>query len=348
MWTITLRDLQARSRQFMVTVVGAGLVFAMALVLTGLSEGFRSEARNTLGAVGADAWVVRAGAPGPFSTFSALPADLADAVAAEGSVQADSLIVLRQSLSDGGSPVDVSVIGHPIGGLGEPPAARGRRAEASGEAVVDQKAGLRLGEDFTLTGRLFRVVGLVRGMTVNAGIPVVFIPLEDAQALAFDGRPMATAIVTRGTPVSVPDGLAVLSNAQVGDDLLRPLRNGITAIDNSQLFLWLVAAVIIGVVTYLSALERSRDFAVLKSAGASWKLLFAGLAAQAVIASLLAAGLAALTARLLTPAFPLPVTIPRSALLVLPAVAVGVGLLASLSGLRRVVTVDPVISFART
>jgi putative ABC transport system permease protein len=55
---------------------------------------------------------------------------------------------------------------------------------------------------------------------------------------------------------------------------------------------------------------------------------------------------AALVAQLLAPAFPLPVTIETSAYLVLPAIAVIIGSLASLAALRRAVSVDPAIAFA--
>ena len=44
MWTITLRDLEFRRRQFAIAVVGAGLAFALTLVLAGMSAGFRHEA----------------------------------------------------------------------------------------------------------------------------------------------------------------------------------------------------------------------------------------------------------------------------------------------------------------
>jgi putative ABC transport system permease protein len=49
MWAITLRDLEFRRRQFAIAVVGAGLAFALALVLTRMSAGFRHEARATVG-----------------------------------------------------------------------------------------------------------------------------------------------------------------------------------------------------------------------------------------------------------------------------------------------------------
>jgi putative ABC transport system permease protein len=110
--------------------------------------------------------------------------------------------------------------------------------------------------------------------------------------------------------------------------------------------MWVVAAVIIGAVTYLSALERTRDFAVLKAVGGSSRSLALSLAAQAALASLLAAGLAAGLAQLLKPAFPMPVTIGAGAYVVLAAVAIAVGLLSSLAALRRVIRVDPALAFA--
>ena len=47
MLRVTLRDLQWRRRRFVIAIVGTSLVFAMTLVLTGLSNGFREEANNT-------------------------------------------------------------------------------------------------------------------------------------------------------------------------------------------------------------------------------------------------------------------------------------------------------------
>ncbi len=69
MLTITLHDLRYRMRQFLIAVIGAGLVFAMALLLTGLSNSFAVEIDRTVDAIGADAWLLPEGSTGPF-TFS--------------------------------------------------------------------------------------------------------------------------------------------------------------------------------------------------------------------------------------------------------------------------------------
>ena len=113
-----------------------------------------------------------------------------------------------------------------------------------------------------------------------------------------------------------------------------------------RLLLWLVAAIIVGAVMYMSALERVRDFAVLKAVGASSRVLVTSLAIEAVIACLVSAALAIGVARLLRPIIPLPVSYSGSAYAVLPVVAVIVGVLSSLSGVRRAVNTDPAAAFA--
>ena len=73
MLRVTLRDLQWRRRRFVIAIVGTSLVFAMTLVLTGLSNGFRVEANNTVDALGFDAYVVKSGPAGPFIGSSPFP-----------------------------------------------------------------------------------------------------------------------------------------------------------------------------------------------------------------------------------------------------------------------------------
>jgi putative ABC transport system permease protein len=173
----------------------------------------------------------------------------------------------------------------------------------------------------------------------------VFLAFQDAQALGFKGQPLAMTIITQGVPRSAPAGLQVLSDAQAQADLERPLASGTQSIAFINALLWLVAAGIIGSIVYLSALERQREFAVLKATGASNRSLLAGLALQAVLLSAAAAVLAAGIARLLAPGFPFTVEIPPSALPRLLGVAVLVGLVASAAGLRRAVGVQPALAF---
>jgi putative ABC transport system permease protein len=347
MWNITLRNIQFRRRQFLIAVLGTALVFGMALLVTGIREGFRTEAESTLEGIGGDHWVIPTGTSGPFTAFSIVEARAAEALGRQPGVRrADPIVLVPQTVGQGTKAKTINVIGHRPGGLGQPPPVAGRSVEDVGEAVVDTEVDLPLGRRFTMSGRKFTVVGHVRGRTYFGGTPTIYVGLGDAQALAFRGNPFATAVVVDGRPARAVPGFKVLSRAEVKADLLRPLRDAEQSINNTRLLLWFVAAIIVGAVMYMSALERVRDFAILKAVGAATRVLVASLAIEAVIACLLSAGLAIFVARLLRPTIPLPVTYTGRAYVILPIVAVIVGLVASISGVRRAVRTDPAAAFA--
>jgi putative ABC transport system permease protein len=73
--------------------------------------------------------------------------------------------------------------------------------------------------------------------------------------------------------------------------------------------------------------------------------VLAGLALQAVVVALLAAAVGVILVQVLAPLFPMTVAVPMTAYLTLPAIAVAIGLLASVAGLRRAVAVDPALAF---
>jgi putative ABC transport system permease protein len=83
----------------------------------------------------------------------------------------------------------------------------------------------------------------------------------------------------------------------------------------------------------------------MKATGASNRSLLVGLALQAIVLSVLAAVVAAVLARLLSPGFPFDVRITPADYATLLLVAVIVGLAASGAGLRRAVKVDPALAF---
>ena len=237
------------------------------------------------------------------------------------------------------------MIGAPPGGLGSVAPARGHAINANGEAVADTRAHAPIGGHLTIAGKTFTVVGLVSGLTLNGGSPDVWVTQQDAQAVLFGDRALVTGVVTRGVPTAAPSGDEVLTDAAVARDTLRPMQSAVQSVDNSREFMWVVAAVIVAALVYVSSLQRVRDFAVLKAMGASSFALFAGVAVQAVLVTMAAAVVAALSANLLKPLYPLPVAIPASAYLLLPVTAIVVGIAASLVALRRAVSVDPALAF---
>jgi putative ABC transport system permease protein len=139
--------------------------------------------------------------------------------------------------------------------------------------------------------------------------------------------------------------LVVLTPAAVVTDTVSEFGSAVSSIEGTRWLMWIVAAAIVAFMLYVAALDRRRDFAVLKALGASSASLFVSLAIEAVVVTLLAALLAEVMASLLKPIFSQVVDITPDARLVLPLVAVTVGVVACLAALRRVTGADPAAAF---
>ena len=345
MWRVALRDLQWRRRRFIIAVLATGLVFALTLLLSGTSSSLHAQDRRIVRSFGADAWLVAETASGPFTATDFVPEQVVDEVATLPGVEQADPVVLFHSAIGGDDPKDVNVIGYAIGGLGEPEVDKGRVPAGPGEMVADSALGYEPGDRVDVGGEQVTVVGESDDVTYYFGTPTVLLPVADVQAAAFEGQPFVSAVVTRGEPEALPDGLRAMDDAAVQDDLARPSKSGDQTITFINVLLWLVAAGIIGSIVYLSALERTRELAVMKATGATNRSLLTALALQAVVLAIAGAVVGAVLAQLLAPGFPFAVQVPTSAYVLLIGVAAGVGLLASAAGLRRAVAVDPAVAF---
>src|ERR1700689_1656827 len=144
----SLGDLLYRYCQFLIPVLGAGVVMAMALLLAGLIGGITAETQNTIGGVGANHWVLTHGSDGRLPAGGLFPqSDEAAIARAPGVPRADSLVVLPQEiLRAGGTTNTVNVFGVTIGGLVSPRVTAGRPLSGSGQAVVNTTAGVSVGD----------------------------------------------------------------------------------------------------------------------------------------------------------------------------------------------------------
>ena len=344
-WLIGLRDLQWGRRRFAIGVVATALVFALGLLMSGVSASFDNEIDRTVSSFDADGWVVRGDSFGPFTGPATMPSTRAAAVRRlPGVRRADPVAVLRAT-TDTPERANVNLIGVVPGGVGSPPGSA-RVLQSGRVAIADESLGLAVGDRLDLNGADFRVGAVTSGMTYFAGIPTVTVSLGDAQRLGLGGRDLATAVLTRGRPATLPAGLALLGNSEVKEDLGRPVSQAQQTISLIRVLLWIVAAGIIGAVVYLSVLERVRDLAALKAIGVATRDLVGGLILQAALLSLLAALLSVGLEEAIAPAVAMSVEVPALTFLTLPIVAVLVGVVASLIGLRRAVSVDPALAFA--
>ena len=331
----------------MITVLGTALVFAMSLLMSGLSNGFDVEIARTLRQTGGTRWIAPAAAVGPFTAGINIDVDAFEAIEAAGPIagvrRADPVLFTRSVALVDGDPVDINLFGTRPGGLGAPVPSDGRAPQTAGEVLVARRLA-RTGDSISILGNDYVVVGTVSRASLFAS-PSAFVTLTEAQRLVSGGDNRASMIVTDGTPTALPAGLHAFDVDQVATDLGRPLKNATSSIDLIRFLLWAVAALIVASVIHLSAMERTRDFAVFKATGSSTAAICLGLMLQAVTIALAASAIGAALATLIAPRFPMDVSISRGAILFLPALAVGVGILASLIGLRRIATVEPAAAF---
>ncbi len=342
-----LRDLQWRRRRFIIAVLGTAVVFAMTLVLTGLTNGFRVEARHTVDSLGIDTFIVKADAAGPFVGAAPFAANEIGVVS-QGIARRDDAVGLVYSATlakDGDWTRSANLFGAPEHGPGMPPIAAGRPPSSPDEVAVSSTLGRGLDDDLVVGSRRVHIVGIVHDSTAMAHQPNLFFTTAGAQRAAFAGQPVISSVGLRGTAARIPEGYRLVDRSAAVDDLLRPLKPAYEAIRVIAVLLWVVAALIVGSVIYVSALERVRDFAVFKAVGASTRSVLGGLALQAVLVAIVSAALGALLSTALAPLFTMRVAVPPSAFISLPVIAVVVGLVASGAGARRAIRVDPALAF---
>lgn len=344
------RDLEWRRRRFVVAAIGTAMVFALTLILTGLAHGFRVEAERVVDSLAIDGYLIEDSAAGPFMGSSRFAEAETQAVALLPGVETTIPVVYGNAiLRDRATPQNVNVYGLPADSSehqpGMPLIDVGRAPSSPDEVAVSTTLHRPVGDDIEIGAGKLHIVGLVDKSTTLAGQANAFLTVAGAQRVMFSGQHVISAVGLSGTPSQVPDGYRVIDRKATVDDMVRPLDGAHLAMSYMAVLLWGVAALIVGSLIYLSALERTRDFAVFKAIGVGTGSVLAGLALQAVLVTVVAAVLGGLLALALGPLFPMLVVVTPSDFALLLVTAVVIGLLAGLAGLRHAVAVDPVLAF---
>ena len=276
-------------RRFVIAIIGTGIVFAMTLVLTGLANGFRVEARHTVDSLSLDAYLIKAGAVGPFQGSAPFP----EAVERMWPRSRASNQRSRWSLASGYCKTAARterecVRGVPTRSGNTEPGDGGGTGERRRDRGIDNPAArCRRRRPNQLSHTANRRTRLQFHGARGTGQRILH--RRRGAAAAVFGAAAVSAIGLRGIPTEVPKGYRIVHPNVAMDDPLRPLQKALAAISYLAILLWAVAALIVGSLIYLSALERTRDFAVFKAVGVSTRSVLAGLALQAVVVAVVAA-----------------------------------------------------------
>lgn len=335
MLLLILRDLQYRRWRVGLTIVLMAIVMTLLFIMSGLVNQFNTEpSEATLRAAGDLNWIVAEGTGGPFT--SPRPID----TQAFADVPGEPILVAPSAVNG----FRVSLVARSFEQLDEPTISEGRYPQTSGEVLIDETAGFEVGQTITVGGLPATVVGLTSDATILAGVPLTFVTLDFGQEAAAGGRDLLLAKLTDQSP-ALPDGLKMLTRQQVIDDTLLPLDGAVASVTLVRALLWLITVIIIAAIIYITALERTRDFAVLKAVGGRTADLGTSLLAQGVIMTLIAVALAGILQAFIAPSFPLKVRVPQSAWLTIGGGAAFAALVAGAAGVWRVKTTSPAEAF---
>lgn len=335
MLLLILRDLQYRRWRVGLTIILMGIVMTLLFIMTGLVEQFNAEPYMATERAGGDMnWVVDQGTGGPFTSPKPVAAERFAEVPGEP-------ILVAPSAIDGSQ---VRLVARAYDTILEPGLVEGRYPSGPGDVVIDESAGLSVGQNVALGGQPATIVGLTRDATVLAGVPIAFVTLGFGQSVAVNGQDLLLAKLTDQTP-EVDSALKVLSPTQIGDDALVPLDGAIASVTLIKVLLWLITVIIIAAIIYITALERTRDFAVLKAVGGRTPSLGGSLLAQGLVMTLLAVVIAGLLQLAIAPSFPLKVRVPSSAWITIGGGAALAALLAGGAGVMRVRSTSPAEAF---
>jgi putative ABC transport system permease protein len=192
---------------------------------------------------------------------------------------------------------------------------------AEEEVRIRQRMDEVIPEWMELTGNINAVlVKLKAGYTPDAVAETV------TQSLALDARTQA-------------EELALILNSEVKQ-----------ARDQMAMFktmLMIVAGVIVMLITYTNTIEKTKDIAILKAVGTPTGRTIGTIVQEAVLIGLVGAVVGSILIILMAPMFPMPLHLKLGDIAVVFAGAFVLCALGSLLGVRKVLSIDPMVAMGR-
>ncbi len=358
------RNLLQDKTRLLLSVAGVALAIMLILILTGFVSGMNLQVSTYLDHAPGSVVLVQAGTRG---ASSVLPAETADTAGSIAGVSSAVPIVTQYAVLDLGQTKQyVSVVGYDPARGGGPWALREGRLPAAGnevvlDAVLADRRGVRLNDNFGLMGQTFKVVGLSTGTTTWM-TSYLFIRLDAAQRLFGSPAAISVVLVTPSagmSPEQLRSRLGTIpgTDAMLKSELISATRRTYLSVFRAPLSLMagiasLVGTLVVGLVIYTATLERRREYGVLKAVGARNRVLYRMVATQALAAALTGSALgvgaalgAAALIMALRPQFLITIE-PTSALLAL-AIGVGMALAGALFPARMLARLAPAEVFRR-
>ncbi len=367
--TLFLKDMRYRQARVILTAIGITLLISLILLLGGIMNGMRIQARQYIESTGAEIWVSADGSGGAFIGFSLLIEEYLPTYIGEGLAPetASPLIFAQARPIIKGKTTKAIIVGSR--GLGGPTQLKeGRMFQKSKgynivrtiplEVVVDEKMGLEIGEKITIGKEALRVVGKTKSLMFVLDTPLLFMDVRTAQQVLLGEYPRFNMMIAKVKPNYEPEEVAAALSTR-GEGVIEATTMAQTLKDITEYYvdepmkavqflrvmLWLAAGLLVGMITYVTMLEKTQEIGVLKAIGASNGYVISLLLKQVILISAVGVTLGFVLAYLFAAAAPIFVAIHfvESAIVagISFIVCCGCGYFAA----RRAINVDPMIAF---
>lgn len=357
---IARQNLFSEKGRLLITAGGVAFSVILILLLLGLYQGWSTQITKSLGAIDTDLWVGQKGSRDLSHSLSLLPIELLDRLQNDAQVKTVSPFIARQLTFElNGKEAHLYLMGVDSNNLVKPYKIKeGKNRPLKGEIIIDQafaqKENVRLGDSLMIQKKSFRVVGISEGGNLLVYTFALVEIDELKEILNFNQFTNYYLIKTDGDVKKAKEVLReelpnlsvitkeefIKNNAALLEETFLPI------IGVLLLIAALIGIAVIGLTIFTAAVEKSREYGVLKAIGFTDQQLFAISLIQSIIAGffgLLAgnvlAPLLALLAQTITDGFLYQVGFPEIILVAVLTLIMSV--VASLLPLRRILSIDP-------
>ena len=300
MLLIAWRNLLGERGRLLITIGGVTFAVMLILVLLGLYVGWERQMTKFLGNITADLWVGQAGSGDISHRVSVLPANLASDLESKSYVTQVSTFIGRQV------GVEIDGVEKPLFIVGLDDAKfitpyrleKGSGQPQKGEIIVDEvfinKNGLALGDSIVVAGKSLKIVGIASGGNIMVS-SYTMVSQEDARDVL--GLPDAVNYFL----VRAADPSGAIAKLEKDFPKLKVMKQQEFLDNNSAivkdsflpiigvlvLIAFAVGIAVIGLTIFTAAVEKSKEYGVLKAIGYGNSQLFGIALIQALIAGVL-------------------------------------------------------------
>ncbi len=376
--SIFLKDMAYRRARVILTTVGITMLIALILMLGGIMNGMRIQAQQYPKFTGANIWISAEGSGSAFIGFSLLvPEHLAylDGAPPLKPKSVSPLVFARARPVIRGKLGKAVVVGYKAGKLGGPTqfeVTEGRLFTASEyeewaeadipprEVVVDEKMNLEIGERISIGNKDLKVVGKAKSLMFVLDTPLLFMDLRTAQEVLLKNSLHVNMMVAQTAKGYTPEQAAkdiesfdaefktidVRTLEQtLGDIIDTYVDEPMKAVQFLRVMLWLAAGLIVGMITYVTTLEKTQEIGVLKAIGASDFYVASLLLKQVALMSVIGVICGVILSYTFAVAAPIFVSIHPIESGVVALISFVVCCAGGYLAGRKAITVDPMVAF---